>query len=118
MVTYNINGKKIQLDETKEYFDFYIEQDLPVIAKIQFAELLKSIESGDFKIDSDFEEYLMYLLRWVVEAPRKRGYRNMRREGEYFFETDGGDVIIDNLENTGKFVEYLLKELFNKTLIS
>jgi len=77
--------------------------------------LLLSIEDGSTTFDNNLKQYMNYLVRWVKDAPRKRGYRQLRIDGmqvlsgEYFFDNEGGDVIIDELENTGKFAEYFIK---------
>lgn len=118
MKYFSIRGKSIILEEDKKYLDFYLEETKQIISEIDFDALLGSIEKGDTECDEKFRRFLSHLQRWVVEAPRKRGYRQMRKDGftvlsdEQFFDEEGGEEIIDNLENTGKLAKYLLKELF------
>ena len=119
MKTYTINNKQIKFDDTKTYHDFWIENDnRGVLSTINFDMLLKAIETNKIQADDKFKGLLKHLSRWTTEAPRKRGYRKLRKEGftiltaEHFFDEDGGDKIIDNLENTGHLADYLLKALY------
>jgi hypothetical protein len=118
MKEYAIAGKKIQLDETKTYLDFYIQNGEPKLVSIDFTQLLENVQKGTIPAGKELNSYLMCLKRWLREAPRKRIYRGLREQGmtvvsgEYFFDGDGGDKIIDNLENTGKLAEYLLRQIF------
>jgi hypothetical protein len=84
---------------------------------------LQSITCGNVKVDKHLKAFLLLLKRWIIEAPRKRFYRKLSVEsegkvilmgGEYFFQKEkNGEEIIDNLENTGKFAEYFLKEIYD-----
>jgi hypothetical protein len=110
-----INEKMIEVDETKKYCEYTTVG----LYEINFINLLKSLESENIKID-EFPAFLYILTRWINEAPRKRFYRDLQLKnknvqmlsGENFFLEEGGDKIIDNLENTGKLAVYLRKELF------
>ncbi len=118
MKTFYINGITIELDETKTYLDFYLIKGEPQLKSIDFEKMLQYASEDKLKIDAEFKTLLEYLKRWTVEAPRKRGYRQMKRDGmivlsgEYFFENDEGEEIINNLENTGILTEYLLEKLY------
>jgi len=120
MNKYNIAQREIEFDPTKEYLDFFIEKGKQQLVELNLEFLLTTIESGKISIDNNLKEYMTYLQRWTTDAPRKRQYRQMRKEGftilssEQFFDADGGDKIIDNLENTGKFADYFLKQVYQK----
>lgn len=109
----------VQLDETKKYYDFYRVKGQPQLVEINLQSMLEKLANGELPVDSDFKEHLQYLARWTVEAPRKRSLRKMRLEGINVITTDAlfeeekdGEQIIENLENTGKFAEYFLKEVY------
>lgn len=109
----------VQFDETKKYFDFYLLKGQPQLVEIELEGTLEKLTKGELAVDSDFKDYLMYLSRWTVEAPRKKGLRKMRLEGiqvltseVLFDEEETGEEIINNLENTGKFAEYFLEEVY------
>jgi hypothetical protein len=110
---FTIQGKTIDVDETKEYFDYFTQG----LVKTDFIGLLKDIEDGKITIEG-LDKFLYLRTRWVKEAPRRRFYRDMARAGammmssDNFFTEDGGDKIIDSLELTGKLAVYLRKELF------
>jgi hypothetical protein len=116
MTKYKIQDKEVEIDNSKIYMDYHKDKGLSII---NFDGLLSSISSGEITIDK-FDEFLYPMTRWITESPRKRFYRNIQLEhnnfhvlsGENFFLEDGGDKIIDNLENTGKMSVYLRKELF------
>lgn len=120
MNNYKIGNKEIEFDSKKEYLDFYIENNKQRLIKIDLGSLLMSIESGKIPLDKRLQDYMTYLQRWTTDAPRKKQYRQMRKEGfkvlsnEQFFDEEGGDKIIDNLENTGKFADYFLKQIYTK----
>ena len=88
------------------------------LERIDFSGLLGSLQKGRLPVDQDLREFLTYLGRWETEAPRKRLYRKMMRDGytvlssEEFFPEDGGDRIIDQLENTGVLAKRLLRQLY------
>lgn len=115
MKTFTINGKNIEFDDSKTYLDFYIENGKQMLVSIDFAGILT--EAVSHPIDSDFTDYMRYLERWVVDAPRKKGYRQMRKDGfvvlsaEQFFDGDDGIEVIDNLENTGRMAELIIQQL-------
>jgi len=106
MREYNINGKKVSVDETKQYRDFYLEDGQPCTFTVEMCDLCEALESGGVKWDA-CEKHVRMLARWVVEAPRKRELRKMRLEGytiltgEYLFEDERGAAFIDALENAG-----------------
>lgn len=118
MKTYNINGKQIELDESKEHLDFYLVEGEGKLPTILFDKLLEAVEAKKVAIDNQLKEYLTHLTRWTTEAPRKRHFRKMRKDGmivvsgEQFFDADGGEEIIDNLERTGVLSTMLLKEFY------
>ncbi len=117
MAEYEINGKKIELDTSKTYMDFYKQDGRGHLAKVNLEALLVQIQAGRLPVDDDIKEYMQYLKRWQTDAPRKRALREMKRGGvtvvttDALFEEDGGEKIIDNLENTGVFAAYFLHEL-------
>ncbi len=117
MQKYDISGKLIDFDETKTYLDFFIDENQPQLVSIDFQRMLTALQSRQIIADDEFKDYMDYLKRWTTDAPRKRFYRKLRKDGvttlsgEYFFDEDGGEQIIDNLENTGKFADYLCKQL-------
>lgn len=117
---YTISGKTIILDTNEAYSDFYLEDGNPQIDVFNFEKLLEALQSREMEVNESLRELLLLLNRWTTDAPRKRFYRNLKRKGmhvlsdEYFFEADGGELIIDTLENTGIFVNYLLRELYGE----
>ncbi len=118
MKQFQINEKTIEFDETNEYLDFFLEGGKQKLAKIDFGKMLESVQSGQIPIDDKLKEYMQYLQRWTKEAPRKRFYRKMRAEGftvlstEQFFDGESGEETIDKLENTGKFADYFLSQIY------
>ena len=117
---YDINCVKIELDTSKTFLDFYWHDKKGQLSQLNLEKLLDSIQSGDIPIDEHLKKYMIYLKRWKVDAPRKRGLRKMRKEGfnvmtsDALFEEDGGEEIIDNLENTGIFAAYFLKKVYGE----
>ena len=107
-----INNVEFEFDESLTYLDFYLSNKKPNLVELDIIKLVNHF--SNFITEND-KEYLLYLSRWVIEAPRKRMYRNMKLEGhsiissEYFFEIENGDQIIDQLENTGKLAASILK---------
>jgi hypothetical protein len=107
MKTFQINGKPFEYNEELEYLDFYLEDRKPNLMQVNWPVLLERLENGTLLWDEGMQKFVHDMSRWVNEAPRKRFYRKMKREGmvvictEYFFEQDGGDKIIDGLENCG-----------------
>lgn len=114
MKTFTINGKTVELDETLEYADFWVEGNKPVGVYLDWGALLEPLESGKIKWDCATVDHFRMLSRWVREAPRKRHYRKMKLEGftvlstEYFFEQEGGDKFIDALERSGQMAAKVL----------
>lgn len=121
MQEYKIAGKSVQFDESKTYMDFFIQDGRQRLVETNFGKMLELLQSGKMSVDNKFKDYLVLISRWTKEAPRKRLYRKMRSEGfnvvssEQFFDGEGGDKVIDGLENTGKLADYLLKQLFPRT---
>lgn len=121
MKEFIIDGKTIQFDDQKEYYDHFREGT----AVIDFGSMLTNLERGELDI-SGLKEWLLPQTRWITEAHRKRFYRTLTMNnphvvvmsGENFFVEEGGDEIIDNLENTGKFTRYLLRTLFNCNMVT
>lgn len=107
MRTFQLNGKPFEFNEELEYYDFFLTDRQPNLVVVNWPVLLEKLQSGEILWDEATQKFVFDMSRWVNEAPRKRFYRNMRREGmtvistEYFFEADGGEKIIDALENCG-----------------
>ncbi len=120
MKTFNISGKTVEFDESKRCLDFYLQDGEQKLVEIDFEAMLEALASGQETVDEGLREYMLYLSRWTKDAPRKRFYHDMKARGfnvisgEQFFDADGGEDIIDRLENTGKFAGYFLKEVFGK----
>lgn len=118
MKEYNINNKKIELDTEKTYLDFYWEGNQPQLVNINLEKMLEAFQSQQIPLDEETKDYMAYLSRWKEDAPRKRGKRMLRKQGftvlttDYLFEEDGGEEIIDNLENTGVFAAYFLEQVY------
>lgn len=109
----------VPFDETKKYCDFYLLGGKPQLVELDLEELLGKLAKGEVAVDSKLQTHMQYLARWTVEAPRKRNLRKMRLDGivvltgEVLFDgEENGEEIINNLENTGKFAEYFLKEVY------
>ena len=120
MAEYVIDDKKIELDTSKTYLDFYRENGQGQLVQINLEDMFGAIQSGELPVDDGLREHMQYLRRWETDAPRKRGLREMRRSGMHvmttdaLFEQDGGEEIIDNLENTGVFAAYFLREVYRE----
>ena len=114
--SFKIGEKNIQIDETKEYLDFYREEWIPKLVSLDIVKLLTALGTGEAAF-SNVKSELELLKRWVIEAPRKKWKRDMRKSGitvitsDELFEEDGGEEIIQKLENTWKIAEYLLQTL-------
>ncbi len=119
MLTFKIGEKIVELDETQEYLDFYREEEGPKLVSLDIVKLLTSLESKEISL-SDVKDELNHLKRRVIEAPRKKWKRDMRKEWftvittDELFEADGGEEIIQKLENTGKIAKQLLETLFDE----
>jgi hypothetical protein len=119
---YTINGKAITFDGTKTYHEYYLNDGHGELSSIDFVAMLDAMQSGKIAIDASLEQFLTTMSRWIVEAPRKRTFREIKTKklamvlsSENFFDEEpDGDKIIDGLYNTGKFAGYLLHELFGK----
>lgn len=118
MKTFRVAMNDVQFDDSKKYFDFYKVEGEPVLVEIDLVGMLEKIVAREIPVDTELKSHMQYLSRWTTEAPRKRASRMMRRVGmivvttDVLFEEDGGEAIIDNLENTGNFAEYFLKEVY------
>ncbi len=118
MAEYVVDGKTIELDNSKTYLDFFRQDRKGQLVEIDLELMLTAIQSGELAVDDSLKEHMKYLKRWEIDAPRKRNLREMRRSGvtvattDALFEQDGGEEIIDNLENTGVFAAYFLKEVY------
>lgn len=114
-----IDDRPFEFDESLLYLDFYIDiREQPRMIAISMKEMLEHASEGDGHKEQSLHDYLIYLSRWVRDAPRKRNYRLMKKSGvaisskEYFFEKDeDGDKWIDALENTGKIAVKMLEHL-------
>jgi hypothetical protein len=119
MRTFNIGEKIVEIDDTKEYLDFYREEGEPKLVSLDIVKLLMSLESQEMST-SDIKAELDHLKRRVIEAPRKKWKRDMRKEGftvittDELFEADGGEEIIQKLENTWKIAQQLLEVLYDE----
>ena len=119
MKEYLINNKKVSFDETKTYLDFHISRKGQNLVELDLEQMLSHISKGSIKVDDNLKSYFSYLERWTRDAPRKKFYRNLRKEGfcilstEQFFDLDEGEEIINSLENTGVFAQYFLKEVYS-----
>lgn len=108
----------IEFDETKKYYDFYLVQGQPKLVEIGFEGFLEKLVNGQIAVDNSLKKHMTSLSRWTVEAPRKRNLRKMRMDGimvltsDVLFEEEGGEEVIQNLENTGTFAKYFLKEVY------
>jgi len=118
MKEYLINNAKINFDDTKKYFDYAIKKGNSEISYVNIEKLLDAIVDKKVLVDDELKEYMIYLQRWKEEAPLKRSYRELVKEGvnvlssdNYFLE-EGGLEIIQNLENTGLFADYFLKTVY------
>ena|SRR3989344_4580151 len=121
MADFLIEGKRIELDTSKTYLDFYwhgIQEGQ--LVQIDLERMVGAIQSGELPVDNCLREHMQYLRRWEKDAPRKRGLREMRRGGmsvlttDDLFEEEGGEKIIDDLENTGVFAAYFLREVYGE----
>ncbi len=122
MKEYRINGKVVQFDSTKSYMDFSFMGGpagrRPVTTSIDLEKLLAAIQDGQVPVDSSLREWMTYLTHWKLNAPIKRAKREWRRAGmtvlttDCLFEEDGGEKIIDALENTGVFASYFLNQVY------
>lgn len=119
MRTFKIKEKYVEVDDTKEYLDFYIDNGKPQLVSLDIVKLLTLVESKQISL-FDIKAELDHLKRRVIEAPRKMFYRGLIKEwvtvlsGEYFFEWEGGEEIIQKLENTWKIAQQLLETLFDQ----
>ncbi len=124
MLSYQIKKAVIQFDETKTYMDFYRQNGQSRLFTIDLERMLNSIQSGNTPIDHYLKNNFTALQRWETEAPLKRNLREMRKKGftiltsDELFEEERGEKIIDNLENTGVFASYFLREVYTPNSFS
>lgn len=118
MQSYQIKKAIIQFDETKTYMDFYKQNGQGRLFTLNLESMLDSIQSGNTPLDNYLKNHFIALQRWETEAPLKKNLREMRKKGfsvlttDDLFEEEGGEKIIDNLQNTGVFASYFLRELY------
>lgn len=118
MQSYRIKKAVLQFDETKTYMNFYRQNGQGRLFTIDLERMLGSIQSGIVPVDDSLKDHFTALQRWETEAPRKRALREGRQRGftilttDELFEEEGGKKIIDNLENTGVFASYFLREVY------
>lgn len=114
MKTFILNGVEIKFDETLKYYDFWVTKGKPDPFTVDFNIVCTGLQSEEIPWNGDTIQAFKLLSRWVLEAPRKRGFRNMILEGiqvastEHFFECEGGDKFIDGLERTGQLAAQIL----------
>ena len=115
MIEFQLNGHKLEFDETKTYSDFTVTDGKPDLYTINMEEFLRLLEEKAIEWNPLNWQWLS---RWVHEAPRKRRLREMRSEGmnvltgEFLFDGwPGADDFIDSLENTGNIAVFLLKAM-------
>jgi len=120
MPTYDINGKTIELDTSKEYYDFHVGGGMQMVIALDFPDILSQIQSNQMSEgEPGMRAYLSHLRRWKEDVPRIRHYRSLIVTGVYvlsteqIFDCEGGEEIINKLENTGVLADYLLQELYN-----
>jgi hypothetical protein len=115
MRAFKLNGKLVTVDDTLKYADFYLEDGQPTMGEVDWLSMLSDLESGKICWDEDVADTIRMISRWIHQAPRKRFYRNLKREGvmvlstEYFFEEEGGDKFIDAFENSGHVAAAVLR---------
>jgi hypothetical protein len=117
-----IKGIEIEYDEEIEFYDYLSDKGL---ITIDFKEKLSILDkSKGNKHKNNFKKELIRLTRWISEAPRKRSIREISKvkfitvaTTENLFKGEKGGKIIDNLEKTGKFAQYLLRKLYNSNEI-
>lgn len=120
MKTVILNGKPFEFDDSATYLDFHVSGGKPILERhdgnfiLRLAEVEERL--GRPVWNWAFAEAFKLWLRWVHEAPRKRFYRDMLRAGkivannEFFFPEEGGDEIIDGLENMGRVALRVLEQ--------
>ena len=121
MIEFTIQGTFVEFNENKEYYDYFGDRG---VVRVRFQELLEKLSSEELSLDG-IEDWLLPMTRWLTEAPRKRFYRAMQKDcqkfhilsGEQWFLEEGGEEIIDKLENTGKLAQMLLRTIFNNNKI-
>lgn len=101
-----LNGREIEFDEKLDYLDFFLNGPQQNLVGVNFPLAVEMLQRGE-RVEEVINE-LFLLSRWVNEAPRKRHFRIMIKEGfnvlstEQFFLGDDGPAILDALERTGK----------------
>jgi hypothetical protein len=119
MKTVILNRLPFDYDETLPYADFTVKDGKPdfnIICGVFAVEALADLERRRGPPwNHGFCEFFKLASRWVHEAPRKRGLRGLILHGmkimstECFFVEDGGEKIIDALENWGKLAVRVLQ---------
>lgn len=118
---FTINGKQIEFNSHAEYSDFYLEDGIPKPTQIRMGDFLNALETGALQW-SEVEDTVRMWSRWLTEAPRKRGLRELKNSGinvltkEHLFESEEGGKFIDRLENTGKIATKLCEIFGVKTV--
>lgn len=109
----------VEFDDTLRYADFYVNteggQRVPEALEINMQGMLEVLQKAEIPWN-ELKDTFRLLSRWVHEAPRKRGYRDLALSGiknlsnEFFFEDwdEGGDFI-DRLENSGRIAVEVLR---------
>lgn len=119
MKNYTIMFNEIEFDESKTYMDYYREKGKGVLVILDLEYILDKLVTREIPVDNTLKKHMEYLSRWTIDAPRKRINRKFRLDGitvlttdELFENFEDGEEIIDNLENSGKFAEYFLREVY------
>ncbi len=124
MLSYQIKKRIIELDETKTYMDFYRVNGAGRLFTIDLERMLSAIQSNQVPLNNYLKDHFTSLQRWETEAPRKRALREGRKRGfiigttDELFDEEGGEKIIDNLQNTGIFASYFLREVYTRNTSS
>lgn len=117
---YIVKGKEIEIDTCKNYYDFYILNEEKQLLTLDFEKVVNTINIRDkISVDCIIKE-LELLTRWITDAPRKRYYRNLRKDGgnvlstEEFFSSvsdEKAEEMFTGFENSGKMAKLLLEIL-------
>lgn len=108
MKFYLINNETVEFDETLTYCDFLLENGVGNVTNINWVKILEYLEQNRWE---EIKQIIWELSRWANEAPRKRMYHEMIKNGmhvvsneQFFLENK---EIIDYLENTGKLAKQI-----------
>ena len=121
MISCIFNGRPFMFDETRAYYDFEVPDGKPTVMRRDAALLIGKLAQVEAEMGKPcwnvaFREAFQIWSRWVHEAPRKRYYRDLIRQGvtvasaEYFFPNDAGGQLIDGLENWGRLCVRVLEQ--------